>query len=106
MPAADRPLVLVSEPAEQDSRMRVREPLARDARASSATGFRFCGMVEETAARRLGHLADLGLGEQHDVAADLRGRPAGCRQRRAELRERWRFVCQGSGGSARPSSWA
>ena len=40
-----------------------------------------------TASRRLGDLAHLGLGEEHDVAADLRGRPCGCIQRRAELRE-------------------
>ena len=38
-------------------------------------------------AGRLGHLADLGLGEQDDVAADLCGRSRRCRQRRSELGE-------------------
>ena len=49
--------------------------------------------------------ADLGLGEQHDVAGDLadaRRRPR--RARRPARRSRPRCVCQGSTGSASPSS--
>ena len=51
----------------------------------AATGLRLCGIAEEPPPLRLAHLGDLGLGEQHDVARDLRHRAGGHRQRRREL---------------------
>ena len=86
VPAADRALVLVSELAEQDSRVRVRQPRARH-RECRADGIALLRHRRGASARRLRDLAHLGLREQHDVAADLRGRARGAVQCRAELRD-------------------
>ena len=62
------------------------------ARASvEPTGLRLCGIVEEPPARRLAHLADLGLREQHDVEPrSSPTRPAATPSARAEPRDRGR----------------
>ena len=63
---------------------------------------RFCGIVEEPSARRLGDLAHLALREEHDVAADLRGRARGSVQCRAELRDALAVRVPGEHGLREP----
>ena len=75
LPGAGRALVLVLAAEQQRRRSRARAARTR-ARAPRATGFRLCGIVDEPPPLGLGHLADLGLREQHDVEPDLRRTPA------------------------------
>ena len=87
VPRSDRALVLVG------SRLRAGRSHARVARRAQAsaivdeTGLRFCGIVDEPPPAELDHLADLGLGEERDVEADLRGRCRRRVERGAELRD-------------------
>ena len=84
VPAAHRPLVLVGEPAEQDSRMGVREACACD-RERRADRIALLRHRRRPSARRLGNSPT--SREEDDVATDLRGRARDCVQRRAELRD-------------------
>ena len=77
VPAAHRPLVLVGEPAEQDSRMGVREACARD-RERRADRIALLRHRRRPSARRLGKLAHLAL------------RGGRCRQRPSRPRPRLR----------------
>ena len=60
----------------------------RRRRGPRSTGLRLCGIVDEPPPSRLRHLADLGLREQHDVAADLRRRAAAPASAPREVGER------------------
>ena len=101
VPAADRALVLVSEAAEQDSRVRVREARTRD-RERRADGIALLRHRRGPSARRLCDLAHLALREEHDVAADLRGRARRAVQRRAELRDALAVRVPGEHGLREP----
>ena len=106
VPAAHRALVLVGELAEQDSRVGVRETLARD-RERRADGIPLLRHRRGTASRTPRRPRPPRVWARSTTSRPtFAAAPAAASSAAPSSARRWRFACQGSRGSASPSSCA
>ena len=106
VPGAGGALVLLRHGGEQRGDQPGPGP-PRPAALTAATGLRLCAMADEPPGAALAHLADLGLGQQHDVPGHLGRRRRPPRRARRPARPAGSGRCATAArGSARPSSAA
>ena len=107
VPGTGRALVLLHGALEQHARVRARMPRTGVARGSRSSGCACAASSTSAPPPASRHLRHLGLREQDDVAADLRGDAGGSGERaRRARRAACGSVCHGSVGSRSPSSAA